>query len=107
MNKDTFGENEAYTTSDFLAGFRHWLQRTFQLGIPIFWGRFPFIFLPHKVKLHLEIGKPIQVTKISKDAITQQDIDKLHELFINEVKRLFNRTKSIHGLSNDIELNIY
>jgi len=56
------------------------------------------------VKLQLEIGKPIPVSK--KDVITQEDIDALHILFINEMIRLFDRTKERNGVAHDIKLLI-
>jgi hypothetical protein len=34
-----FGENELYECSDFLMGFRQWLQRTLHIGIPVVFGR--------------------------------------------------------------------
>jgi 2-acylglycerol O-acyltransferase 2 len=87
-----FGENEVYTTSNILLDFRKWLQKSFSLGIPICFGRWGS-FLPHRKRLALEIGKPIEVKAVPKEKITQKEIDELHELFVKEMRRLFDRTK--------------
>ena len=58
------------------------------------------------MKLKLEIGKPIPVTKKDKEIISQEDIDTLHVLFMNEMIRLFDRTKERNGVAYDVKLQI-
>jgi len=94
-----FGENEAYTISQFLSPLRHWMQRTLGIGICIFWG-WGGTIIPHKVKLQIEIGKPIPVPKTPKADITPQALDALHLTFVTEMQRLFERTKAKHGLGS-------
>ena len=79
-------------------------MRNFQIGIPIFSGRYGIF--PYPVKLKLEIGKPIPVTKKDKEIISQEDIDTLHVLFMNEMIRLFDRTKERNGVAYDVKLQI-
>ena len=100
-----FGENELYFVSDFLLDFRKYLQHNFQIGIPICFGVFGTL-IPYKVALNVEIGRPIPVEKIAKDKITQQNIDDLHQLFMLEMERLFERTKSKYGVPEDVKLTI-
>jgi hypothetical protein len=88
----------------YCKGFREWLQANFQIGIPIFSGRYGIF--PYPVKLKLEIGKPIPVTKKDKEIISQEDIDTLHALFTNEMIRLFDRTKERNGVAYDVKLQI-
>jgi len=88
----------------YCKGFREWLQTNFQIGIPIFSGRYGIF--PYPVKLKLEIGKPIPVTKKDKEIISQEDIDTLHVLFTNEMIRLFDRTKERNGVAYDVKLQI-
>ena len=93
----TFGENEAYSTSSALMGFRRWLQRTLQLGVPLAWGRWGS-FVPLPVPLHVEIGTPVPVGPPKKrEDITSQDIDALHAIFEASLRALFDRTKAKHG----------
>lgn len=87
-----FGENDCYSISHVLKDFRMYLQRKFQLGIPIFYGRWGTL-VPYPVKIAVEIGKPISVKKVAEDEITQEMIDALHTKFIEEMVRLFERTK--------------
>ena len=54
----------------------------------------------------IQIGKPIKVTKFEKDKITNKDIDALHETFMKEMIRLFDRTKAKHGVDAKTKLEI-
>ena len=63
-------------------------------------------FIPHKVNLNVEIGKPILVEKKQKELITDADINKLHDKFVVEIQRLFDRTKSKYN-EKDKVLEIY
>jgi 2-acylglycerol O-acyltransferase 2 len=94
-----FGENELYYTYDILIGWRMWLQENFKIALCLTsgWLGTP---LPLKTDLHVEIGAPIEVKMKEKSEITPEDIDKLHEKFINETKRLFDRTKAAHGMAD-------
>jgi Diacylglycerol acyltransferase len=65
-----FGENECYHVSKLFMGLREWLQATFQLGVPLVWGRWCSM-VPLQVKIHIEVGKPLKVTKKRKEDITQ------------------------------------
>ncbi|CAM9117060.1 unnamed protein product, partial [Ectocarpus fasciculatus] len=87
-----FGENDCYTISHLWKGVRIWLQEKFQLGIPIFYGRWGTL-LPYPVKIAVEIGKPIPVQKVEDKDITPKMIDDLHAKFEAEMIRLFDRTK--------------
>eukprot|EP01034_Spumella_vulgaris_P044106 gene44106-54811_t len=72
-----FGENECYIHSQFMIEFRMWLQKRFKVALPIVFGRWGS-FVPHKVDLHMEVGKPIPVTKVSKEDITPEMVNALH-----------------------------
>jgi hypothetical protein len=52
------------------------------------------------------MGKPISVKKVAKEDITPQLVDELHEVFIKEMLRLFERTKKKHGVKKSIKLEI-
>mmetsp|Transcript_31905 Transcript_31905/g.45928 ORF Transcript_31905/g.45928 Transcript_31905/m.45928 type:complete len:322 (-) Transcript_31905:119-1084(-) len=99
----TFGENDLYYTSNFMLGFRMWLQRNFQVALPLVWGRFGL--LPLKVRLRTEIGKPIAVAR--KDSISDKDVEELHGVFVDEMARLFNRSKSKYKEYENAQLEVY
>lgn len=87
-----FGENDCYKISHLFKEFRVYLQEKFQLGVPLFYGRWGTL-IPFPVKIAVEIGRPIAVKRIDENLITQQMIDDLHNEFMNELARLFDRTK--------------
>lgn len=43
----------------------------------------------------------------AEDRITQKDIDSLHDIFMMEIKRLFDRTKRSHKGYENAELQIF
>lgn len=52
------GNNDLYTTYDFMTTTRRWLQKKFHVALPIFHGRW-CTPLPYKQPLRVLIGKPI------------------------------------------------
>jgi hypothetical protein len=43
---------------------------------------------------------------MDKDKITDKDIDELHATFVKEMRRLFDRTKTKHGVDEKVKLEI-
>lgn len=101
-----FGENELYEVSSFLMGFRKWLQRSFHIGLPVAFG-WKNTLLPLPKPLGIEIGAPIAVKKLQNADISNDDVDKLHELFMKEMSRLFDRTKHKYDVGTDVKLEIH
>eukprot|EP00088_Acartia_fossae_P045718 TRINITY_DN4926_c0_g1_i6.p1 TRINITY_DN4926_c0_g1~~TRINITY_DN4926_c0_g1_i6.p1 ORF type:complete len:150 (+),score=30.17 TRINITY_DN4926_c0_g1_i6:40-489(+) len=62
-----------------------------------------FGILPRKQPIHVVVGEPIQSSKI--DAPSHQDIESLHERYIEEVEKLYNAHKASYGCEN-IQLEI-
>jgi len=100
-----FGENELYDCSDFMMGFRQWLQKTFHIGIPVVFG-WKNTLVPLPKPMGIEIGAPVKVTKKPKADITGADIDRVHDEFMAAMARLFDRTKQKHGVAKDVKLEI-
>jgi 1-acyl-sn-glycerol-3-phosphate acyltransferase len=94
-----------YTATMHDTGFRVWLQHKFQLGIPLLYGRWGLF--PLKVRIHVEVGKPLLVAKKRKEDITQADIDALHAKFVQSMQDLFERTKFTQGCTPDTKLIIH
>ena len=98
-----FGEDECYNTpteGSMLMRIVHWIQKTFAIVIPLVSGRWGTI-IPFRTSICVEIGKPIKVAKKPRDQISETDINHYHELFMAEMIRLFDRTKSRHGRSHN------
>jgi len=100
-----FGENELYTTSNFAIGFRKWLQKTFAIGVPICFGRWG-TWVPFQIPLQIEMGKPIALPEGLGAVVSQVQVDDYHDVFVNEMTRLFERTKGKHGLASDVKLQV-
>ena len=92
-----FGETELYATSTFLFDFRWWLSKNFHVAIPLFCG--PSVlwpFAPYTDKpLVACVGKPIELKKTAEP--TQQEIDEVHEKYIQEIIRVFDANKDELG----------
>ena len=63
--------------------------------------------VPKPVPLRIEMGKPLKVGKIDVEAITSDEIDTLHNQFIQELQRLYNRTKIKYPEYSSSELEIF
>ena len=65
----------------------------------IYWGRFFIPFgIPHPKKLTIAIGSPIDVPKI--DEVTNEKVEEYHQLFVDELVKLFERHKHTEGYGN-------
>ena len=76
-----------------------------KIVLPIFWGKYGLPIPLTQVPLAIEMGKPIYLDNNMKDKSIEEQINSLHTKFIKEIIRLFERTKSRHGLK-DVELVI-
>ena len=118
----SFGENEIYD-----ARIHELIQETEVIGkmcvdvshlrTKSFWSQFfgavssnlhfaflIFTTLPKRRPLTTVVGKPIHVSKVKEP--TQKQIDELHELYINELKALFDQHKEIYLDNKEINLEI-
>lgn len=96
--------NNLATSENFLAK----LSRKLQMGITIFYGPVPFLpIIPYTPKVTLVIGEPIEVEKwdATKGPIPDDQIEELHERYIDSIQELFERYKEVAGYP-DAVLNI-
>ncbi|TMW60748.1 hypothetical protein Poli38472_000790 [Pythium oligandrum] len=100
-----FGETDLYTHSSFLLKFRQWFAKTFQMALLVAYGDNKWLpWKPHKgVDLHQVFGKPVPVEKNEKP--TQEQIDKVHQAYVDELVRVFNKYKEKYGYK-DYELKV-
>ncbi|KAL7535110.1 hypothetical protein ACHAXR_010140 [Thalassiosira sp. AJA248-18] len=66
------------------------LSRNLQASLTLFWGKF-YLPIPRDEKLLYVIGKPIGLPHIPDP--TQEDIDKWHGVYCNEVRKIFETYK--------------
>lgn len=109
----SFGENELYYSLDNpensrLRSFQNKVKNMTNFGLPVIWGRgvfnYTFGILPLRRPIHTVVGSPINV--IRTESPTAQEIDKLHELYINELVDLFNEHKEKYLNDKTIQLKI-
>lgn len=97
----SFGENDLYNTekiknpnSNYLK-FQRWFKSITTIGFPYGSGRGLFNnwygFLPFRKPINTVIGTPIPVERVQNP--TQEQVDALHEQFIDEIHKLFERHK--------------
>lgn len=67
---------------------------------------FHFVEFTTSTHFCVQIGKPIPVKQMPVDKITDKDIDALHNTFVKEMERLFERTKAKHGVDAKTKLQI-
>ena len=111
----SFGENEVYNISQAFSGVRHWLQRNLSIGIALFWGRgFLWMRPLETAKLGMEVGAPVPLPEKFRGnshahtpiAPSKEEIAAYHAAFVAAEERLFERTKSKHGVAEDVKLQI-
>ena len=95
-----FGENKAFYTFNFLEKFRLWLNK-FKIPCILFIGR--YVFLPNdSIEMHCVIGKGIHLPTIENPS--DKDINKYHDIYVEELGRLYDRHKSVYKGSDQLEI---
>ncbi|KAL1771017.1 2-acylglycerol O-acyltransferase 1 [Sigmodon hispidus] len=104
----SFGENELLKQMNNPEG--SWL-RTAQdtvykltgLALPLIYARgvfqYSFGFMPYRKPIHTVVGRPIPVQQTPHP--TPEQIDKLHQTYVEELKKLFDEHKGKYGISED------
>jgi hypothetical protein len=66
---------------------------------------YTFGFLPFRSPINVVVGKPIPVQKV--ESPTQEQIDELHNKYINALTELFEANKKQYGVAKDEKLIIH
>jgi 1-acyl-sn-glycerol-3-phosphate acyltransferase len=93
----SFGETDLYTHSPFLLHFRRKLSKRLSTAFVLLHGPsklFPLRAYPG-IELNQVFGTPIPVKKTPNP--TEEDIEKLHAKYVNELQRIFNKYKAQFG----------
>ncbi|KAJ3628316.1 hypothetical protein MTP99_015629 [Tenebrio molitor] len=87
----SFGETDVFDQLDFPGfGFlRDLVKNTLQIGLVIPKGT--YLVCPNRVRVSTVVGRPIDVEKT--DNPTSEQIDKLHQEFVDGIKKLFEEYK--------------
>ncbi|KAL6052944.1 Diacylglycerol O-acyltransferase 2 [Balamuthia mandrillaris] len=98
-----FGANELYQQIRCGKQCRQrWLKKT-QIAFTFAWGRSFFNLLPKRVPVWIVVGRPLPVEK--KEDASQEEVDQLHERYLNHLRALFEEYKGKYGYE-DAQLTI-
>ncbi len=67
------------------------------MALILFWGRF-FLPIPYRVPIVGIMAKPIEVPK--NDNPSEEEIEKYHNMLLDEMVKLFDRHKESYGWGN-------
>ncbi|SMN20207.1 similar to Saccharomyces cerevisiae YOR245C DGA1 Diacylglycerol acyltransferase [Maudiozyma saulgeensis] len=108
-----FGENNTYQIfrsreNSWLRNFQLWIKANFGFTIPIFYARglfnYDFGLLPFRAPLTVITGRPIYIKeKINNPP--EDIVNHYHELYIEELKRIYCENKDQYNMS-DVDFNI-
>ncbi|KAL3971501.1 hypothetical protein ACER0C_027020 [Sarotherodon galilaeus] len=108
----SFGENEVYDQVENPRGtWLRWLQENLQkimgVSLPLFHARgifqYSFGLMPYRKPINTVVGRPIKVEKKAKP--TAEELDALHQLYMDELSNLFEEHKGNYGVDKDTHLN--
>lgn len=95
-----FGELEAVSAvSPLPARLAKWLQKTLRISTTMFVGRYN-LFLPRRVPMTLCVGAPITVAKCSEPAAIDAEVARVHELYKQQLRTLFESNKESCGYAS-------
>ncbi|EYC32121.1 hypothetical protein Y032_0003g1412 [Ancylostoma ceylanicum] len=109
----SFGENEIFEQVENPKGslvrrFQSWMKRFGGFSLPFFHGRgifqLNFGYLPYRKPIDTVVGIPIPVEKVEKP--TQEQIDELHEVYVQKLNELFEEHKQRFGVPAQTKLVI-
>uniref|UniRef100_A0A8C7WQ27 Acyltransferase n=1 Tax=Oryzias sinensis TaxID=183150 RepID=A0A8C7WQ27_9TELE len=108
----SFGENEVYDQVEnprgtWLRWIQEHLQRIMGISLPLFHARgifqYSFGLLPYRRPITTVVGRPIKVEKKQKP--TPEELDALHQLYMDKLSELFEEHKGNFGVDKDTHLN--
>ncbi|KAG7825407.1 hypothetical protein KL909_001699 [Ogataea angusta] len=111
--EDTNYNNDGYVRQ-LLKWFQLRLKKNFGFTLPIIVSRgllnYDFGLLPHRRPIHIVTGAPITVKRFHGkkygDAVSPEEIDYYHNLYVQALKDLFATYKDKYLSENDCDLNI-
>lgn len=88
--------------------FQFWMKNNVGFTVPFFYARglfnYDFGLLPYRTPVTVVVGKPIFVEK-RREEPTEQELDHYHDLYTQELKKIFYDNREKYGFA-DVELRI-
>ncbi|KEY71643.1 hypothetical protein S7711_08109 [Stachybotrys chartarum IBT 7711] len=110
-----FGENDLYDqlspkTHPVVHKVQMFFLKVFKFTLPAFHARgllnYDIGLMPYRRPLNIVVGRPIQVNRAADVQPTQEDIDRLHELYVNEVVKMWEAYKDQFAPDRIAEMQI-
>ena len=98
----SFGEEKSFSTFTWFLNLRLKLN---QFGIPgvLFWGDKWIPFFPRRdARIVTVIGDAIELPHIEEPS--KEDVDKWHAIYVEELKKLFEKHKETLGIKEELEI---
>lgn len=108
-----FGENDLYDqvsskTHPSLHRLQMYALRTLKFTLPFLHGRGIFNYdvglMPYRRPLNIVVGKPIRVTQKREGDIDIAEVNRLHGLYVKELKKLWDRYKDDFAAEREEEM---
>ncbi|CAI5442072.1 unnamed protein product [Caenorhabditis angaria] len=109
----SFGENDVFyqmsnPVGSKLRTFQEYARKVMGMSLPIINGRgflqLSYGYLPLRRPINTVVGAPIEVAKVENP--TKQEIDELHEKYLEKLVELFDAHKEKYGVDKDTRLII-
>lgn len=110
-----FGENDLYDqlspkTYPMVHKIQMFVLKVFKFTVPALHGRgvlnYDVGLMPYRRPVNIVVGKPLEVSKSHGSQPSQADIDHLHELYVQEVERLWDTYKDRFSPGRSSEMQI-
>ncbi|KAF4595800.1 diacylglycerol O-acyltransferase 2B [Ophiocordyceps camponoti-floridani] len=110
-----FGENDLYDqlcskSHPFVYGLQQLVLKIFKFTIPALHGRgllnYDYGLMPYRRPVNIVVGKPIQVDRAYGKEVPHEVIDRYHQLYLEELKRVFEAYKApfSHGPIPELQI---
>ncbi|KAJ7319800.1 hypothetical protein JRQ81_019311 [Phrynocephalus forsythii] len=108
----SFGENELFDQVEnpkgsWLRCIQDFLQKFMGISLPLFHARgifqYSFGLLPYRRPICTVVGKPIKIEK--KPNASQEEVDKVHQIYMEELSKLFEGHKLKYKVPEDQHLS--
>jgi 2-acylglycerol O-acyltransferase 2 len=108
-----FGENDLYDqlspqTHPMVHKVQMFVLKVFKFTVPALHGRgvlnYDVGLMPYRRPVNIVVGKPIEVDKAYGAHPSQEDIDRVHELYVQELERLWETYKDEFAPTRKAEL---
>jgi 2-acylglycerol O-acyltransferase 2 len=110
-----FGENDLYDqlspeTHPMVHKFQMFVLKVFKFTLPAVYGRgilnYDVGLMPYRREVNIVVGKPIRIDSAPCEQPPQEDVDRYHELYVEEIEKIWETYKDQFSKSRTSDLVI-